>query len=130
MGMLQEETKRWIKIAESDFDSSQYLFNGARYPQAVYLLCQAIEKILKAAIVEFTKKAPKKIHRLENLAKESKLKISENQYDIFTDISKHYSRVRYPDISGVSYNTKKKVEPIMKSGKEIYLWIRKQLKNQ
>ena len=102
--MLREETKQWMKIAESDYKSSQYLFNGARYPQAVYLLCQGIEKILKAAHVEIAKIAPKKIHRLENIAKESGLGISEEQYELLTDLSKHYSRVRYPDISGVSYN--------------------------
>ena len=75
-------------------------------------------------------KPPKKIHRLENIAHDTGIEFSDNQYEILTDLSKHYSRVRYPDISGVSYNTKAKALPIINKGKEMYLWIRERLKNQ
>lgn len=125
--MLKEEAKQWFDIAESDFDSSIYLYEGGRYPQAVYMLCQSIEKLLKAALIEFAGLPPKKIHRLENIALETGVNFSQKQYDILTDLSKHYSRVRYPDISRVSYNTKEKVEAIFSEGKEIYLWLKEQL---
>lgn len=130
ISMIKEEAKRWMIIADSDYESSLYLFKGSRYPQAIYMLCQSIEKLLKATLIEIANKPPKKIHRLENIAQESGLNFSEEQYNLLTDLSKHYSRVRYPDISRESYNTKIKVEPIMKEGKQIYLWIQQQLNNR
>lgn len=128
--MIKPEARQWVDIAEGDFDSSLYLFEGARYPQAIYLLCQALEKILKAALIEFAGVTPQKIHRLENIAHDTGLSFSDSQYDMLTDLSKHYSRVRYPDISRVSYNSKEKVLPIMEKGKEMFQWITQQLKNR
>lgn len=127
---MKDPSLRWLEIAESDYQSSLYLLKGAHYPQAIYFLCQALEKLLKSAQVELTGKPPKKIHRLENIAHISGLVFSEKQYDVLTDLSKHYSRVRYPDISQISYNTKSKVESIITKGKELYLWIQNELKNQ
>ena len=127
---MKPETKHWLEISDSDHDTSLYLFKGAKHPQAVYFICQSIEKLLKAAIIEFSNKAPLKIHRLENLAKESKISFSQHQVKALTELSKHYSRVRYPDISQESYNTKAKVKSIMESGKELYQWIRKKFANQ
>ena len=123
-------THRWLNMAQSDFDTAWYLFSGARYPQAVYFLCQAIEKLLKASRIEKTNEAPEKIHRLENLTRHTGINFSDLQIKSLTTLSQHYSRVRYPDISQASYNTKKKVEPLMKKGKELYLWIRDQFKKQ
>jgi len=127
---MKSVTRRWLEIAESDFDTAFYLFSGARYPQAVYYLCQAIEKLLKAIRIENTNDAPEKSHRLEHLTKRTGIAFTEEQMKELTLLSQHYSRVRYPDISQISYNTKKKVEPLMKRGKELYLWIKKQFKKQ
>lgn len=127
---MKPETKKWSDIADSDYDTSQYLFKGARHPQAVYFLCQSLEKLLKAALVEFADKPPQKTHRLENIAKDSTLGFSGDQYDRLTELSKHYSRVRYPDISRTSYNTKAKVKPIMEIGEELYQWLKNQFPNQ
>lgn len=85
--------------------------------------------MLKATAIEFKNSAPQKIHRLENLAKKTGLPFSEKQFDLFTELSKHYGRIRYPDISNVSYNTEAKVDPIITKGKELYAWTRKKLQN-
>src|SRR3990167_790746 len=125
---MKEPAQKWFTIAESDIASSIYLLKGAHYPQAIYFLCQAIKKILKATEIELKNSAPQKIHRLENLAKKTGLPFSKKQYDHLSELSKHYSRVRYPDISNVSYNTKLKVEPIITNGKGLYIWIKDKLK--
>ena len=127
---MKELTLKWLSFAEGDYSSACYLFGGARYPQAIYLVCQAIEKLLKAVQIELTDDHPKKIHRLENLAKSSSLYFSDDQYNSLTDLSKIYGKIRYPDISQASYNTKIKTEPIFKKAQEMYLWILEQLKNQ
>lgn len=127
---MKEITNKWLSFADSDYHSSCYLFDGARYPQAIYLACQAIEKLLKAVQIELSDKQPYKIHRLENLAKNSNLNFSDEQYNILTDLSKVYGTIRYPDIAQTNYNTKLKTEPIIKKAKAIYLWTLKQFKHQ
>src|SRR4030067_1125623 len=57
---MKPEAKNWIGLAEEDYHDSLYLFKAARYPNAVYLLCQAIEKLLKAIQVEIASQPPQK----------------------------------------------------------------------
>ena len=120
---MKSETKQWLKIAEGDYDVSQYGFKMARYPQALYLLCQAIEKALKGAQIELADQVPKKTHNLKNIGTQTGLPFSKAQYQVLKNLTKHYTRVRYPDYSKASYNTKAKVEPIFIQGKEVYQWI-------
>lgn len=56
-------------LCRSDFDTAFYLFSGVRYPQGLYYLFQAIEKLLKAIRIENTSDAPEKSYRLEHLTK-------------------------------------------------------------
>jgi HEPN domain-containing protein len=126
---MKPETENWVKLAKEDYEDALYLFKGARYPNAVYHLCQAIEKLLKGAQTELVNQVPKKIHNLRTLGKESGLSLSEAQYKILKDLRKHYERVRYRDLSRAHYNTKAKVEPIMNQGREIYQWILTALNN-
>lgn len=120
---MKPETQNWLSLAKEDYESCLYLFKGAYHPQAVYHLCQAIEKLLKAVYIEICNQVPRKIHNLRTLGKQSGLHLSEDQIKILTDLTKHYERVRYRDIGKVHYNTKAKVEPIINQGKEIYLWV-------
>jgi HEPN domain-containing protein len=120
---MKVATQNWLNLAAEDYDTCLYLLKGGRYPYAVYLLCQAIEKLLKAAQIEFAHLAPKKIHDLRNLAKDSGLEFSEDQRQQLKDLTKHYERVRYRDLAQADYNTKAKVTVIMEPGKELYQWI-------
>ena len=106
-----------------------YFHKAARHPNAVYLMCQAIEKLLKGAQVHLLKQTPKKIHHLKNLAKESGLEFSDSQLETLKVLTTHYERTRYRDLSQAHYNTKTRVQPIIKQGREIYLWILRELKN-
>ena len=126
---MKPETKQWLKIAEGDYEVSLYGFKMARYPQALYLLCQAIEKLLKGAQIEFANLKPPRSHRLENLARKTKLSFSDKQYDFLIELSQHYGRVRYPDYSQVDYSNKMKVSAIFNNGQKIYLWILNKLTN-
>jgi HEPN domain-containing protein len=106
---MKPETKNWIGMAKEDYDSSLYLFKGAHHPQAVYYLCQAIEKVLKAAQMEYLDQYPKKIHNLRSLGEQSGLSLSAEQINILENLTTHYNRVRYRDIGDVSYTRKLKL---------------------
>lgn len=127
---MKPETKNWLDLAEEAYDDCLYLFKGARYPSAVYYIGQAVEKILKAAQIEFVAELPRKTHDLEGLARKSGLEFSPEQFQAFRDLTKHYNKVRYRDFGQAYYNTKAKVEPILTQGKQLYQWILTRLKRQ
>lgn len=114
--------ENWLDLAKMDFDDSLYLLKGARYPNAVYHLCQAVEKILKAAQVKFKSTVPRKTHQLGDLAKASGLEFTPEQTKFLEALTKDYGRVRYSDYARNFYNTKAKVEPLIKQAQAIYLW--------
>lgn len=124
---MKEEARNWLELADSDYDASLYLFEGARYPQALYLLCQAVEKILKAAQIELANQPPKKTHQLKSLASITGLLFNQEQTQVLRALDRDYQRVRYRDIAQTSFNTKDKTAPILEEGKALYLWIREQL---
>lgn len=127
---MRPETQEWLEIAESDHKSSQVLFDSKLYPQAVYFICQAVEKVLKAVQVENTNQIPKKTHDLENLAIKANIKLIGEQNQALKELAQHYRRVRYPDYRRVLYSTRLKVEPILSQGKEMYQWILTRLNNR
>jgi HEPN domain-containing protein len=117
------KSENWLDLAKMDYDDSLYLFKGARYPNAVYHVCQAVEKILKAAQVKFKNTVPRKTHQLGDLAKASGLEFTLEQTKFLEALAKDYGRVRYSDYARTFYNTKAKVDPLFKKAQQTYLWI-------
>jgi HEPN domain-containing protein len=124
---MKQETKTWLDLAKDHFEDMQYLYEGRRYSMAVYCAHQALEMILKAAIVEFTSKVPPKIHKLDELARETSLDISNDWYEDLAEITRHFLRVRYPDFQQYTYTSKEKIQPTIDKTKLIYLWITSKL---
>ena len=122
---MKDITNVWLKIAKEDYDTAFYLYDGARYPQALYFLCQSLEKLLKAILVESSEKTPQKTHRLENIAVEIDTNFDKSLLLDLEEFSKHYGRVRYPDFSQEMYSTKIKVSPMFDKGKELYECLKK-----
>src|SRR5262245_57267935 len=109
--IMKSEAQTWLDLAKMDYDDSLYLFKGARYPNAIYHICQALEKILKAAQVKFKSTVPRKTHQLGDLAQASGLEFTSEQTRFLEALTKDYGRVRYSDYARTFYNTRKKVEP-------------------
>src|SRR3990167_8161110 len=128
---MKPESKIWYEQAEEHHNDAEYCLNGARYGLSLYCYHQALEKILKAAIVEFTNKIPPKSHQLDFLLKETKLTVGNTQwFEELAKITQHFWRVRYPDIRLTkAYSSKEKIEMIVKSFEEVYLWVKNKLKN-
>lgn len=127
---MKEETKGWLDQANELFSDMKYLFEGSRYSMAVYCAHQSLEKILKAAIVEFAGIAPAKIHNLDALARKTTLAIPEAWFEDLAEITRHFWRVRYPDFQAYVYTSKEKVQPTIDATKEIFVWISKQFNQQ
>jgi len=127
---MKEETKLWLTQAQEHFDDAIYLFNGSRYSLAVYCCHQALEKILKAIIVEKADIIPPKSHNLDSLARETMLSFPDTWNEDLAEITRFFWRVRYPDLQQASLSSKEKVQTTIDKTKEIFLWIAKQLDQQ
>ena len=128
---MKPDAKIWYEQGEEHIKDAEYCLNGARYGLSLYCYHQALEKILKAAIVEFTNKIPPKSHQLDYLLKETKLTVDNiHWFEELAKITQHFWRVRYPDIRLTkAYSSKEKIEMIVKSFEEVYLWVKNKLKN-
>lgn len=128
---MKVDTKVWYDQAEEHIKDAVFCLDGARYGLSLYCYHQALEKMLKAAIVEFTDKIPPKSHQLDFLLKETKLAVNNIQwFEELAKITQHFWRVRYPDIRLTkAYSSKEKIKVIVKSFEEVYLWVKNKLKN-
>ena len=124
---MKKETKQWIEIAEDDIDMMRIAMDKRKYAYAVLFAQQAVEKIIKAYIIEHGKKKPRKIHALEELLKDTKLDLKETKNLNIKDLSKAYARVRYPDLSGKYYESARDVKDLLVTAEKIYVWIKQKL---
>ena len=128
---MKVDTKVWYEQAEEHIKDAEFCLNGARYGLSLYCYHQALEKILKVAIVEFINKIPPKSHQLDFLLKETKLTVDNIRwFEELAKITQHFWRIRYPDMRLTSaYSSKEKIKTIVKSFEEVYLWVKNKLKN-
>lgn len=124
---MKEETKLWFEQAEENISDAMYLYKGSRYSATVYFCHQALEKILKACIIEFKNKIPPKIHQLDKLAHDTSLKFSKESLEKLAETTRHFWRIRYPDFRAFVYTDKKIVDPTYQFTLKIYQWIKKKL---
>lgn len=124
---MKEETTLWLNQANEHLEDAQYLFDGSRYSMSVFCAHQALEKILKACIIEFASKIPPKSHNLDALGRDTRIALPESWYADLAEITRHFWRVRYPDFRRYSYTNKESVQPTLDKTKEVFQWILKQL---
>jgi len=120
---MREETKRWIEKAKDDLKKAKDNFNIKNYDLTSFLCQQAVEKALKAVLIEKTKRFPK-IHdlvRLGKLAKIDKKLLKDCEKLTFV-----YVETRYPDINIRKYDKEEAKEDI-KIAERILKWVIKKL---
>lgn len=122
---MKKETKLWLDYAEDDLKSMEVMWNAHRYGPTAFYCQQTVEKIMKAAIIEFENQRPQKIHDLFLLEEKAKLNLPKKWEKTLKLLTRHYYTVRYPDLTKKYTGSRKKMEPIVKETKEIYQWILK-----
>ena len=125
---MLKEARLWFELAEDDYKNAQLLWKNRRYSATVFFYQQAVEKILKAYIVENKRQVPRKTHRIEVLIKDAGLEVVEIKSPNVAELSKAYIRVRYPDLNRQYYIRKDRVEPLVLTAQKVYLWVRNKFK--
>ena len=114
--------------AEADFKTSQDNIGAGNYYASVFFCQQAVEKALKALIIELEREVPQ-THNLKALGE--KAKVPKNFLSALRDLSPEYYITRYPDATE-SIPADMYDEGIAKStldnSKRILEWIKQQIK--
>ncbi len=94
---MRPETQEWIDDAEYDVQSAKAMLDAGRHFFVVFMCQLAIEKLLKAVIVERQGVVPPKIHNLIVLAERAGLTIPPEHHTLVRDLDNMSVVTRYPD---------------------------------
>ena len=126
-----EHIKYWVESADHDLDTSYTLLETGKYDWALFVGHLVLEKLLKAVYVQNNNnKIPPKLHNLVRLAEISNIEIDEDRKMVFDKINDFNIEVRYPEYKNEFYKicTKEFAEENINKIKELYQWIKSQIK--
>jgi len=131
--MSQDEAvNRWLESAEKNIQMMDDMFGLKHYDWALFFGQLALEKMLKALVVQNTDQPPPYIHNLEKLAQIANITFSESDKPFLSEITTFHVAARYDDIKLVLYGkaTPEFTEKYIRKIKEIFLWLKPQIKTQ
>jgi HEPN domain-containing protein len=126
---MQKRTEEWLKQADYDLDTADYMYAGGRYHYAVFMSHLAVEKALKGLYFEMRRQFPPKSHSLQYLLNETGIKAPKAQGKFIIRLSEASIPTRYPeDLEKIKKDfTLEAVGDILMRAKEAIQWIKKQL---
>jgi len=126
---MRQQTEKWLSIARDDAKAAAALAAMELWGLAVHACQQAIEKSIKALIVENTDKPPPRLHDLVKLADMAGLHLSAEQGVKFAELTYLYIGARYPDIEDgdMSAMAEDEVRAYLTFAKETCEWTRAEI---
>ena len=129
---MKPHTDHWLGLSAYDFEVVKDLLKSERYVYAVFITHLATEKLLKAAVVEFTDQdPPPKIHGLKRLAEIAELTVTEEQTEFLVELTLQQQRTRYPEdiVSLGKVYTHEYAQRLLKQAEEFRAWLEPQVKS-
>ncbi|MEX2307006.1 MAG: HEPN domain-containing protein [Pirellulales bacterium] len=89
-----------------------------------------MEKLLKALVVEATRRAPPRMHNLVRLAALAGVNLQPQQENLLSKLSLEYVEMRYPEeIAAIDeFNTRLAAEEHLQQTEELFRWLEAQRK--
>lgn len=124
-GKLPEE---WLKQADYDMDTAEFMFDGCRYFYSVFMCHLAVEKALKGLYRLKLDEVPPRTHNLVFLLKKVGIKPPDGIDMLLVTLSEAQVDVRYPDNMDMLQTnyTKSAVKDLLAKAKEVLKWIKTQ----
>jgi HEPN domain-containing protein len=118
----------WLKQAEYDIDTAEFMYDGGRFFYAVFMCHLAVEKALKGLFQQKLQETPPKTHNLVYLLSKIGIRPDENIGKIITKLNEASIATRYPDdIDVLQRNyTQAVTKQILSQTKEALEWIKRQ----
>ena len=126
---MEKRTKEWLRQADYDMDTADYMHQGRRHLHAVFMCHLAVERALKGWYYEKRREFPPKSHRLVFLLNEIGVMPPEAHGRFIVRLSEASIPTRYPeDLAKVERDfTGEIVAGILARGREVIAWIKTQL---
>jgi len=107
----KEHINYWLKTANEDWQTVNYLLKGKRYVNALFFAHLVLEKLCKAHWVKDNiGNHPLKIHNLVRLVEQSHLNFTGEEMDFLRMMNNFQLEGRYPDYKDVIYRFYKSAE--------------------
>ena len=122
---MKKITKKWLEFANNDLHSAKVLLDSKEYENAIWHCHQAVEKTIKAIVVEKEIRL-RKTHDLIGLVNDAKIDLSKSLSEFIDDLNPYYNPIRYPDAaleSKFSYN-RQISQRIFQKSKEVIKWLK------
>lgn len=126
---MVDRTEEWIRQAEYDMNTAEFMLTGGRYLYAVFMCHLSLEKALKGLYHRRLKEIPPKVHNLVYLLKKIGLKPPEPLGKFIVRLNEASVATRYPEsLSKLQEEyTESVAKDIMARSKEVLAWIKKEL---
>lgn len=122
-----ELARKWLAIAEEDFEMSLIAREKKKLLYAAFHLQQCQEKVLKGIFVFQGLGQPPYLHDLSRLADAIKpvFPIEDRFYAFFASLNPFYIRARYPDYKKFIEKSldETRIDDLQNTGKETLLWL-------
>lgn len=125
---MDKRVLEWLKQADYDVETAEFMARGGRYFYSVFMCHLAIEKALKGLYEQILRATPPKTHNLIFLLDKIGLKPDPDKGKIITRLNEASVATRYPeDIDEMQRKyTQDIAGRILTQTKEILEWIKKQ----
>jgi HEPN domain-containing protein len=94
---IEKQKKHWPDGAVSDLETAEILIEKDKLLEGLFFCHLAIEKEIKARVVEATEDIPPKTHNLIRLSELASLSLTEKQAEFFGEMMMFHLEGRYPE---------------------------------
>jgi HEPN domain-containing protein len=125
---MNRKPQEWLKQADYDLDTAEFMYSGKRYFYAVFMCHLAIEKALKGLYQKNLHQVPPKTHNLIYLLDCVGLKPDEKLGRFIARLNEAHIATRYPeDIDRLQQlYTQPITHSFLEQTREILDWIKRQ----
>ena len=126
---MDKRILEWLKQADYDMETAEFMTKGGRHFYAVFMCHLAIEKALKGLYQQNLQEIPPKTHNLIYLLNKIGLRPDEDRGRVITRLNEANIATRYPDdIDKLQSNyTQEITTKILAQAKEVFAWLKQQL---
>jgi len=120
--------KEWLKQADYDIETAEFMFQGGRYFYSVFMCHLSIEKALKGLYQITLDELPPKTHNLIYLLNKTEMKPDEKIGRFMIKLNEANIATRYPeDLATLQKNYSKEItQSLFTNTKEALKWIKQQ----
>jgi HEPN domain-containing protein len=122
---MDDLSQQWAERAQYDLDTADPMFKAGRYLYVLFCCQQAIEKMLKAAIIQRTNEVPPRIHQLVRLVELARVAVEEKHIDFLRELSNYYLPSRYPEEAAdlAPVVTEEDARRVLAQSREFMQWL-------